>query len=113
MALETLKDVTEIDGFKVAREIGENSVDMPIFIGEQTNCISFVIQDGPVKNNGVNGCQVDTIIAAATKILDGLNNKFPCNENEKAILHLKDAYSWLKKRKAEREARGVEGYERA
>jgi len=131
MALETMKDVKEIGGFKVIimdelkklypdkfNESG--SMDYKwfeaeirpknfIYVRHDKNSISFTIQNGPIKENGVNGCQVDTLIEAAATIIEGLNDKFPCDENEKALNHLASAINSLKERKINREARGVEG----
>ncbi len=118
MALETIKDVKEIGGFKVVRDKPQGMSwpdfdkmrnEFPINITDKINCISFKIQNGPIKENGVNGCQVDTIIEAAAIIITGLNDKFPCDENEKALNHLASAINSLKERKINREARGVEG----
>jgi len=118
MALETLKDVTEIGGFKVLREkpydmdwdtYDSYRKENPILITNRLNMISFRIQDGPIKEHGVNGCQVDTLIEAAKMIIEGLNKNFPCQENYNAISRLEDALMWLGQRKKNREQRGVEG----
>jgi hypothetical protein len=71
--------------------------------------ISFRIQNGPIKEVGVNGCQVDTLIYAARAIIDGLHKKFPCRENLMVLGRLADALYWLEIRKRNREKRGVEG----
>lgn len=127
MALETLKGVTEIGGFKVLQQrptkpdsddIDWNLFDeqrklSPIYVDHDVNMVSFRIQNGPVKENGVNGCQVDTLIAAAKVILEGLNRNFPCRENSLAVTKLDEALHWLQARKANREARGVEGTSKA
>jgi len=115
MALETLKDVKEIDGFKVALILSGNQwiehlkTDHYIDIDHFHNAIRFKIQDGPIKENGVNGCQVDTIIQAAFTIIEGLNDKFPCEENRRCLNNLGLALIELKDRKKNRESRGVEG----
>lgn len=129
MALETLKDVKEIGGFKAIDlekakldpqffdEDGNFSwekydlhrKDFPIGITNSINTISFKIQNGPIKENGVNGCQVDTIIEAAKLIIEGLNKQFPCRENSMVITKLDEALLWSMKRKVDREKRGVEG----
>ena len=49
------------------------------------------------------------MIDAAAKIIKGLNEKFSCEENNKALQHLYLALENLKSRKANRLARGVEG----
>ena len=83
-----------------------------IYIRNDKNSISFTLQDGPVKENGVNGCQVDTMILAAKKIIEGLNKNFPCRENSLVITKLDEALHWLDHRTKDREDRGVEGTNR-
>ena len=132
MALETLKGVTKIGDFDVVvmDDLREKYPDKfnesgamdykwfeveirPhnfVYIRNDVNSISFTIQNGPIKEVGVNGCQVDTIIEAAKLIVEGLNKKFPCRENSMVITKLDEALLWSKKRKMDREARGVEGF---
>ncbi len=132
MALETLKDVTEIGGFDVVvmdnlrekypekfNESGgmdyvwfENEIRPKnfIYLRHDKNSLSFTIQNGPIKENGINGCQVDTLIEAAKLIIEGLNKQFPCRENSLAITKLDEALLWSMKRKLDREKRGVEGF---
>lgn len=135
MALETLKGITEIDGFKVIEmdslrekypekfnesgsmdykwfesEIRPNHF---IYVRHDKNSLSFTIQNGPIKENGVNGCQIQSIIAAAKVIVEGLNKKFPCRENSMVITKLDEALMWSKKRTEDRESRGVEGTSQA
>ncbi len=118
MALKTLKNCVKIGGFQVVREKWKNMSwdefdDMrkhyPIHITDKKNTISFRIQDGPVKENGVNGCQVDTIIEAAMIMVQGLDEEFPCEENKGAITGLEIALKFLGARKKDREKRKVEG----
>ena len=130
MALETLKNLTEIGGYKVVcqavdiactkvdgstdwKKFDEYRKDYPIHITHDKNMISFKIQDGPIKEFGVNGCQVDTLIRTARIIVDGLNKKYPCRENSLAITKLDEAILWLEARTRDRETRGVEGYSKA
>lgn len=131
MALETLKDVKKLGGFDVVvmdelrekfpeRFTETGAMDHKwfeetirpnnfIYVRNDKNSLAFTLQNGPVKEWGVNGCQVDTIIHAAKAILDGLNKYFPCRENALAITKLEEALHWLTARKINREARGVEG----
>ena len=122
MALETLKGVEKIGGFKVMqdrprKENGEVDWDLfdemrkyqPIYVDHDLNMISFRIQNRPIKEVGINGCQVDTLIESAKLIIEGLNKNFPCRENAVAITKLDEALLWLMKRKLDRENRGVEG----
>lgn len=93
MALETL-----------SKEMGQY-----VHVDNESNVISFKIQNGPVGDNGVNGCQVDDLIRVARQMVDGLNKKVPCRENAIAITKLDEALLWLKARQIDRVARGVEG----
>jgi len=122
MALETLVNVREIDGFDVCHftEGSEkNSVSEEdlakykpayIWVDHEQNTITFKIQNGPIKENGVNGCQVDQLISAAKLVIEGLDKNFPSFDNQCAIHSLSAAKLALENRKREREARGVEGF---
>lgn len=131
MALETLKGVEKIGDFKlvVMDELREKfpekfnesgAMDYKwfeadirphnfVYVRHDVNSLAFTIQNGPIKEHGVNGCQVDTVIAAAKLMIEGLNAKFPCRENEMAIMKLDECLLWLDKRKQDRIARDVEG----
>jgi hypothetical protein len=110
MCLETLKDVKEIGGFSISRAYGDCRPDGFIEIDDLLNVVVFRLQNGPIKEVGVNGCQVDTLIEAAKLIIEGLNKNYPCRENAVAITKLDEALMWLEKRKKDREKRGVEGH---
>ena len=118
MALETLQGIKEIGGFKIVRKKPDDMTwdefdkirdKYPINITERMNTISFKIQNGPIKEVGVNGCQVDTLIEAAKIIIESLNKNFPCRENAIVITKLEEALLWSMKRKLDREKRNVEG----
>jgi len=84
-----------------------------VYVRHDVNSLSFTIQKGPIGENGVNGCQVDTIIEAAKAIIEGLNKQHPCRENSMIITKLDEALWWSNKRKQDRTARGVEGQSKA
>ena len=133
MALETLADVAEVNGHKIVRlddakkrsqfldangefdwdRYDDYRIESHISIAESQNMISFKIQAGPIKEFGHNGCQVDEIIATAKIMIDKLNNKFPCEENIKALGCLEGALYFLNARKKDRAIRGVEGQSKA
>ena len=132
MALETLKDVKQVNGHGIIRldkakknpelftdgkfdwaKFDEHRKKFHISIADTQNMISFKIQDGPIKENGHNGCQVDEIVSTALLMIKGLNKKFPSDFNVKAMTSLYEAYSWLQQRKHDREIRGVEGQNKA
>lgn len=127
MALETMKGVKEINGEKILQEriylpcadgdkpevnwpaTDEARKHYPIFVDHDVNMISFRIQNGPIKEVGKNGCQVEDIIAVSKHMVEELNKKFPCRENSMIITKLDEAIMWSKKRTADRLSRNVEG----
>ena len=71
---------------------------------------SVTFQKGPVKENGVNGCHNEDLIAIVIHRLQHLNQGyFRCRENSTAITKLEESLMWLRKRTEDRVARGVEG----
>lgn len=67
-------------------------------------------QKGPIKENGVNGCYNEDLIAIVIDRLQCLNQgDFACRENSIAITKLEEALLWLNKRTQDRIARNVEG----
>lgn len=72
--------------------------------------LAFIkFQDGPVKDNGVNGLTNEALLAIVTHRLSVLNGEFPCRENEDAIDHVDLALEALEARTKARIARGVGG----
>jgi hypothetical protein len=135
MALETLKEATSINGEKIVhmddlrvlypekfnesgamdykwfeKEIRPHNF---IYVRHDVNSLSFTIQNGPIKEVGKNGCQVEDVIAVARHIVDELNKKYPCRENAMIVTKLDEAIMWSKKRTADRQARQVEGLSKA
>lgn len=131
MALETMKNLKEVNGEKIVvmddlrdqfpekfnesgamdykwfeKDIRPHSF---IYVRHDVNSISFTIQNGPIKEVGKNGCQVTDVIAVAKHIIEELNKKFPCRENSMTITKLDEALMWQEKRTKDRETRGVEG----
>ena len=109
MALETLKDVASVNGHMIRRVKWTQPVDNHIEINEEANAITFKIQNGPIKENGHNGCHLDEVIETSLLILQGLNKNFPCRENAIAITKLEESLMWLRERKRDKDIRGVEG----
>lgn len=132
MALETLKDVVKINNEKIVimddlkelfpEKFNESgSMDYEwfekeirpknfIYVRHDKNSLAFTLQNGPVKENGKNGCQVVDVIAVAKHIIERLNDNFPCRENAMTITKLDEALMWQSKRTSDREERGVEGH---
>lgn len=80
-----------------------------IYVRRDVNSLSFTLQSGPIKEVGVNGCQIDHIVMAVVEILKDAQIKFPCKENASAITKFEEGLHWLEARKKNREKRGVEG----
>ena len=57
----------------------------PIQLGIDKGSISFTLQTGPIKEVGVNGCQIDALIIMAREILIYFNEQYPCQENILAL----------------------------
>ena len=67
-------------------------------------------QDGPVIENGVNGCHQEDLLAI---VIDRLRSfqagDFACRENALALTKCEEALHWLNHRTNDRQTRGVEG----
>lgn len=67
-------------------------------------------QEGPIKENGVNGVANEDLIAMVICRLEHFQkSEFSCRENAVAITKLEEALLWLRKRTMGRVKRGVEG----
>lgn len=106
MSVKVLREVTSIGDVAVTYKRSQNSF---IYVDEEHNEITFKLQNGPIKEVGVNGCQVDTIIETAKAIIEMFQETHPCRENMEAIVDLNDALRHLADRKRNREKRNVEG----
>jgi len=98
----TLDGLKKIDNISIIRHPNppeEGATNLFILIDEVENAVGFKIQEGSIKENGVNGCQVDSIIKVAKIMLEGLNKEFPCYENDEVIKNLEDSIRLLNKRK--------------
>lgn len=110
MALETLRNVGFINNQLIVEvQSGMITDGQYVVVDHEKNTILFKIQNGPIKEAGKNGCQVEDVIAVSKHIVEQLNSKFPCRENAMMITKLDEAIMWSKKRTANRKTRGVEG----
>lgn len=70
----------------------------------------ILFQNGPIKENGVNGISQEALLAV---VIDRLRSfqagPYACRENAIALTKIEEAMMWLKKRTQDRMARGVEG----
>ncbi len=70
--------------------------------------VSF--QNGPIGENGVNGCHQEDLIAIVIHRLQCFQSgDFRCRENALALTKLEEAMHWLNSRTQDRQNRGVEG----
>lgn len=67
-------------------------------------------QNGPIQENGVNGCQQEDLLKI---VIDRLRSfqagDFSCRENAIALTKCEEALHWLESRTRDRIKRGVEG----
>ena len=67
-------------------------------------------QEGPIKENGVNGvCNEDLIAMVIMRLESFQQSPYYSRDNDMAIEKLEEALLWLRKRTIGRENRGVEG----
>ena len=75
-----------------------------------TNFADIKFQKGPIKENGINGCHNEDLIAIVIDRLQSFQkSEWSCRENSVAITKLEESLMWLRKRTQDRENRGVEG----
>lgn len=73
------------------------------------NWVTFIIQNGPIKECGINGIQVTDMLEYCKEVFKSLNSDFPCRENALTITKIEEAIHWQNARTKDRECRGVEG----
>jgi len=77
---------------------------------EAQELVVINFQKGPIKENGVNGCCNEDLIAMVIDRLQSFQESpYKCRENAIAITKLEEALQWLNWRTRGREKRGVEG----
>lgn len=80
---------------------------------DPSECIPVAIvnfQNGPIKENGVNGCHQEDLIAICIDRLQCFQKgEYACRENAVALTKLEEGLMWLRKRTQDRLDRGVEG----
>lgn len=70
--------------------------------------VSF--QNGPIIENGVNGCHQEDLLAIVIDRLQCFQaGEFACDDNQEAMEHIEKALKCLNRRTEERKKRGVEG----
>ena len=70
--------------------------------------VSF--QNGPILNQGVNGCHQEDLLAIVIDRLQSFQKgDFRCRENAIALTKIEEAMMWLNSRTQKRQNQGVEG----
>ncbi|WP_206460418.1 ABC transporter ATPase [Anaerovorax sp. IOR16] len=79
--------------------------------GEEAPVLADIhFQEGPIKENGVNGvCNEDLIAMVICRLEHFQKSEYACRDNAIAITKLEEALLWLRKRTIGRENRNVEG----
>lgn len=92
--------------FEVVRKLDANTEFNP-----ETDLLAKIhFQEGPIKENGVNGVANEDLLVMVIRRLQGFQDSpYSCRENAMAITKLEEALMWLRKRTTGRENRGVEG----
>jgi len=81
---------------------------------DQTVHHTIQFQNGPINEVGVNGISGEALMAIQIDRLRCFQKgPFACRENAVALTKLEESLMWLQKRTRDREARGVEGYNKA
>ena len=67
-------------------------------------------QEGYVHDVGVNGITIEALLAIVRDRLEGFQaGPYACEDNEQALIALKETLHWLHNRTSDRQQRGVEG----
>lgn len=75
-----------------------------------TDLLQINFQNGPIQEHGVNGVQMEDLMAVCIHRLQGFQSgPYACTANQLALDHLKAAIACLNERTKDRKDRGVEG----
>jgi hypothetical protein len=78
--------------------------------GKSLNECRIYFQNGPIRENGVNGVTQEALLAIVIDRLRSFQKgPCPCRENAIALTHFEEGLMWLQRRTLERIKRGVEG----
>ena len=130
MTMETIEDLTEVDGHGIIvmdklrekypekfNESGQMDYkwfeteirpNYNVYVRHDVNSITFNMMTKPVSEGG-KGCQLTAMVKMALHMLKKLNGYYPCRENSLSITKLEEALMWQEARTKDRVKRGVEG----
>jgi len=98
-----MKHVTE------ARNKLEHDVRVYVQLSQEDHSVTFEVQDAPIGDVGINGCQATDMLEFVRNLYTSLNDALPCKENEKTIDLINVALKTQNRRTKDRKRRGVEG----
>jgi hypothetical protein len=76
----------------------------------ETELTTVRFQNGPVLENGINGCHIEDLLnIVAHRLACFQTSQYACNENLAALTDVRSALSHLASRTQKRVARGIEG----
>lgn len=79
-------------------------------IDSVSNLAEIRFQKGPIQEHGVNGIQIEDLLAICIDRLEGFQSgEFFCQYNKMALMRIKNAVKHLNRRTNDRIRRGVEG----
>jgi len=90
------------------QDCAENSIKVDV----ENAVICFKIQNGPRREVGVNGVDIDCLAYALRDIIRDLDGQFPDSANIVALSHINSIIDLFDERRTRRMARGVEGFNR-
>ncbi|OHD24149.1 MAG: hypothetical protein A2Y38_24035 [Spirochaetes bacterium GWB1_59_5] len=68
----------------------------------------LLFQCGPVREFGVNGCQIEDVLTVLIDRLEAFQGgQYPSREGSIALMKMQEALMWLNRRTADRKERGV------
>jgi len=83
---------------------------MVMLPGDSATGMVLFFQNGPIPEVGVNGITIEALLAIVADRLHGFQSgPYACEENERALLLIKEAMDCLMYRTRDRIKRGVEG----
>jgi len=106
-----MKTIRETEHIKVTVKDNEYLISASSDKILRVSRVGFIqFQKGPIKESGVNGCQIEDLLAICIHRLEGFaDGGWVEKENALAIKCIQDGLAWLDLRTKDRKKRGVEG----
>ena len=75
----------EVNQMHELEAVFQEAGNVPDGVVVHDNSITFHLQEGPIMDVGVNGCQVDEMIAAARRIVEFFNKRYDATFKVKVV----------------------------